>query len=501
MHIEKNDAARAVPRDPSLLRAHLRWILAVVLVAVAGAGFLAWAFHNPAYVSEIRILVNPALTPAGTYVPPDMETERQVVVSGLVTSSAAKETGTSPTYLQRGSSVNVPAASTVLVLTFQDKTAGVAQRRAQAIADSYIDYRKGQAAALSAASLPQAISGPDYPVDLAAGLTVGLVLGVGSALLRDRTDDRLRGPHDFVEQSELPLLATMRVPRRVSSRRSGLVVLHEPNSAAAEAYRQVRGKITRAARARGGGTAVTLVTSAAADDGAALVAANTAVALATSGCRVLLVEANVRTPRMRQIFGLPEGGGLSAVLAHETPLVQAVQASRVGGLRILTAGTSGTSSVAGELFDEGTVGRALSEVPADVDHVVVHAPPVLGTAETLILAEHAHLQVLVATTGRTTRQDVRTAVAELLAAPGALLGGVLRRPGWVRRRRQDRRPEHREPPTRPAHPVLGDPQFSAPVARVDDTDVRPMSPDRIPPVTALVPGTGRATPTEEGGAT
>ena len=499
MHIEKNDAAQAVPRDPSLLRAHVRWILAVVLFAVAAAGVLAWALHDPVYRSEIRILVNPALTPAGSYVPPDMETERQVVISGLVTSPAAKETGTSATYLQRGSSVNVPAASTVLVLTFEDDTAALAQRRAQAIADAYVDYRKGQAEPLSPASLPRAISGPDYPVDLAAGLAVGLVLGVGSALLRDRMDDRLRGPRDFVTQSDLPLLATLRVPRRALSKRSGLVILHEPDSAAAEAYRQVRGKITRATRARGGGTAVTLVTSAAADDGAALVAANTAAALALAGSEVLLVEGNVRTPRMRQIFELQAGGGLTTVLGHEAPLVQVVRSSRVHGLRILSAGTP-SRSAPGELFDERTVGRLLSAVPADIDHVVVHAPPVLGSAETLLLAEHAHLHLLVATTGRTTRQDVRAAVAELVEAPGALLGGVLRRPGWVRRRRRGSRPEHQAPSATPARPVLGDPRSGGTADRPDDDEVRPLGRKRIPSANALVSGNGRPTPTEEGDA-
>jgi succinoglycan biosynthesis transport protein ExoP len=496
---EKNDAARAVPRDRSVLRAHVPWILAVVLVAVAGAGVLAWALHDPAYSSEVRILVNPALTPAGSYVPPDMETERQVVVSGVVTAGAATETGTSPTYLQRASSVDVPAASTVLVLTFHDETAALAQRRAQAIADAYIAYRNGQAEALSLASLPPAVSGPNYPVDLAAGLAVGLILGIGSALLRDRIDDRLRGPRDFVEQANVPLLAMLPVPRRLSSKRSGLVVLHEPESAAAEAYRQIRGKITRAAGAGGGGTAVTVVTSAAVDDGAALVAANTAVALTRSGCQVLLIEANMHVPRMGQIFEIPEGGGLRSVLSYEVPLVQALRASRVNGLRILTAGKL-VPSAPGDLFDERAVGRLLSEVPADIDHVVVHAPPVLCAAETLLLAQHAQVEILVATTSRTTRQDVRVAVAELATAPGALLGGVLRRPGWVPRRRRSESERH-APSASPARPVLSDPQFGRPQAPAADNEVRPLSRDRIPPVTALAPGGGPPAPTEDGGAT
>ena len=422
------------PREGSLLRAHARWILTVTLVAVVSACVLSWALQDPVYESEVRVLVNPAVTPSGAPLVPDMETERQVILSGVVAAEAARGTGTTIRRLQEESTVTVPADSTVLVLEYADTTAEDARDRAQAIADAYIVYRGAQAAVLSPATTPRSTTGPDYLLNAAAGLLLGLLLGIGSALLRDRLDDGVRGPRDLADQTGLPVLATVPLsaagdtpPRDTSADHTAdgvqLVVVDDPDSPAAEAYRQVRGRIGRAA-AGPGRTTVTLVTSAAGEDGAAHVAANTAAALAAAGDGVLLVEADLRDPRLGVLFDVPAGAGLGAVLAGKVPLPEAVANSRVDGLRLLPAGID-LPSTPGKLFDEHAVQRLLSEVPAEVDHVVILAPPVLRAAETATLAARAHLLVLVAATGHTSRQDVRAALAELRDGRARLFGAVL----------------------------------------------------------------------------
>ena len=83
----------------------------------------------------------------------------------------------------------------------------------------------------------------------------------------------------------------------------------------------------------------------------------------------------------------------------------------------------------GDLFDERVVTKLLSEVPPDVDHVVLHMPPVLAATETSLLAEHAHLLVLVVALGHTNRRDLATALAELRDRSPHILGAVLCEPG------------------------------------------------------------------------
>lgn len=422
--VPTSQAPLGAPRHRSLLRVHARWILMVALVTLASACVLSWAISDPVYRSEARVLVNPALTPGGAPLAPDMETERQVVASGAVTSEAARGSGTSAAQLQRRLTTSVPADSSVLVLRYSDTTAETAQRRAQAVADAYLAYRTPQVALLSPATLPRSATGPNYLVNGAAGLALGLLLGVGTAVLRDRLDDAVRGPRDFTERTGLPVLATVRSSDLGTDGSEGLVVLDAPDSPAAEAHRQLRRRVGRAAQGRHRTTTVTLVTGVIGDDGAAPVAANTAVALAQAGARVLLVECDLRTPRLAGLLDVPAEGGLGAVLTGEVGLSDTVRDSPVDRLHLLLAG-AGPGPRPWETFDDGAVEKLLSQVPADVDHVVLHAPPVLGAAETSTLAEHAHLVVVVVAVGRTSRQDLGTALTELDDARAALLGGVL----------------------------------------------------------------------------
>jgi succinoglycan biosynthesis transport protein ExoP len=410
----------------SLLGAHARWIVAVTLATFASACLLSWALHDTEYRSEVQVVVDVGLTPGGAPVTPDMETERQVASSGVVASDASDSAGTSARYLQQRLTVTVPADSTVLVLQYRDTTAAAAHDRAEAIADAYAAYRAPQASILSPATMPRSASGPNYLLNGGAGLVLGLLLGVGSALLRDRLDDSVRGPRDLADRADLPVMATVGpTPAEGAHEARRIVILDAPDSPAAEAYRKVRVKIGRAARGRDRTTAVTLVTSAAGDDGAAEVGANTAVALALGGDKVLLVEGNLRTPRLRALFDVPADVGLGEVLAGKVPLSAALHTSRVDGLRLLPA-DSDPPAAPGDLFDERAVQTLLSEVPADVDHVVLQAPPVLAAAETSTMAGHADLVVLVATTGRTGRQDLGAAVMALRDSSARILGGVLR---------------------------------------------------------------------------
>ncbi|MGY1642849.1 hypothetical protein ACI782_17220 [Geodermatophilus sp. SYSU D00703] len=430
-------------RDGPLITVHLGWILTITLLATASACILSWALHHPVYRSQAHVLVNPSVTSGGTPVTPNMETEQEVVLSSVVTSSAAVVTGTPVEQLQRDTTVTVPPDSTVLVIDHTSTTASAARDCAQALAEAYAAYRAPQAAIISTAPTPPSASQPNYLLNGAAGLTVGLLLGIGSALLRDRLDDRVRGPRDLVERTGLPLLATVPLTATEAAYAGAQpVVLAAPRSGAAEACRILGGKVHRAARGGNAGTAIVLMTSPARDNGAAHVAANTAAALALAGDKVLLVEADLRSPRLSEMFAVPDDGGLGGVLAGRVPLTDAVRATPVPNLLVLPA-SADIPSTPGELFDEGAVQRFISAVPADVDDVVVAAPPVLRAAETSALAAHSQLLVLVVSTGGTRRQDVRAAMTELAELPARLLGGVLceltRRSGRAPRRSGDLR--------------------------------------------------------------
>jgi succinoglycan biosynthesis transport protein ExoP len=369
------------------------------------------------------VVVNPAFAPNGAPLPTNMDTEREVVLSQAVASIAADKTGTSPGQLQRGLSVSVPAGTTVFVLRYEDRTPGAARRNAQAIADAYAFYRAGQAAVLSRATEPRSTTAPPYLLDAAVALVLGLLVGIGSAVVRDRRDDRLRGPDDFSRQTDLPVLATV----AAEPGENDLAVVDRPGSPEAEAYRQLRGKVCRAARGRDGTATITLVTSAAGEAGAARVAANLAAALAVGGSRVLLVDADLRSATGDHAGDDRSAPGLAEVLAGHAPLGEAVSAGPVDRLLLVRAG-SGSLPPSGDLLDEAGVNRLLGQLPADFDHVVLAAPAGLHAAETSTMAEHADQVVVVASTEATRRRDLRTAVTELRSDGATVVGGVLEIP-------------------------------------------------------------------------
>jgi receptor protein-tyrosine kinase len=325
--------------------------------------------------------------------------------------------------------VTVPADSTVLVFRYADRGPADARRRAAALADAYITYRVGQSSLLSPATTPRSPAGPDYPVNLLAGLAIGLLLGVATAIGRDRLDDRLRGPLDFHELLALPVLATVPVQAGEARAHSHQPVLvSTPESAAAEPYRYVGLKLLKAAGSlrtamdESAGPVVVSVTSAVGDDGAMPAAANLAVALAGARARVLLVAGDERSQQLSQVLGVDDGPGLTEVMSGNVSLGAAARPTHVDGLTLLPHGAS--RSGPGGLVD-AMVWRGLLEQLDDVRFVVVLSPPVLAAAESLTWADLADLVVLVATVGESTRRELRAAVSELRGTRGQLVGGVV----------------------------------------------------------------------------
>jgi len=427
-------------REGSFLRAHARWILAITLVAIASAVAVTSVMQKSVYTSDVGVLVAPRITSNGTPLPVDMETELVVATSGTVTSAAEQRTDVPASQLMKRMSVTVPANTTVLMFRYADATAVDAQQRAQALAEAYVAYRNASAPAradspsaaaatgdraevLTRATMPTSATGPNYPVNILAGLVLGLMLAVGSALLRDRLDHRVRGPRDFTDHTGLSVLAAADASPVGSTGRAEVVMVGAPESAAAEAYRYLRVKVLPALSRPTGSTTFVLLTSARGDDGTTLTAANLSAALARAGKRVVLVAGDLRSPTLPGLLGVGDRAGLTNVLRGEIAPGEVLHGTGVDNLWILGCGTD-TSSI-GELMDEQGVRRLFAQLEQLADVVVVDSPPVLAAAETLTLAGLVDAVILVAAADHTSRTDLVAAVAELRAGRAHLLGGVL----------------------------------------------------------------------------
>ena len=416
---------------------HARWIVGVTLVAVCAAAALALS-GTPAYESQATVVVEPA---AGSGSPPDMATEEGIVSSDAVLGAASLSLHVPISTLASGLSMEVPGTTSLLQIGYSDPDPGIAQQRAQAIAQAYVSYRSSSpavspitnpagsapvttapsAALITSASLPTSPAGPDYKIDIGAALIVGLALAIGSAGLRDYLDDCLRGSLDLEARAAAPVLAVIPAfPAQPGKPYDRLVMVTSPDSVIAEAYRGLRTQLVRAATSK---NAKTLAVTSPAWEDKSTVAANLATVLAQSGQRVVLLCADLRWGRAHELFGLPAGDGLAGYLDGRTSLICGFEPTGIAGLRVLPPGA--VPADPGALLQRPAWRTVLSDARRHADVVVIEAPPILASPDVGPIADSVEMVLVVADARRSTRTQVQVAMRNAEQVRGNLVGCVL----------------------------------------------------------------------------
>jgi polysaccharide biosynthesis transport protein len=279
------------------------------------------------------------------------------------------------------------------------------------------------------AALPTS-AGRARPVRVGLGLVAGLVVGILAAFVWDRTDTRLRGPGELAERLGRPILG--QIPR-LRRRRGGPAMVDQPESAAADAYRRLRARLTEVA----GRLELTsiMVVSPGPGEGKSTTAANLAVALAESGREVLLVSADLRRPRIHELFGLQNESGLSDILLDGLPettgeswptddrrptLLQLW--STAPHLWILPSGPSPQHP--STPLDSATMRQFLKEQGELFDLILLDCPPALAP-DSLALASLVDGVLLVVDARQTDRSAVSAVRDEFDHLGDKLIGAVL----------------------------------------------------------------------------
>ena len=271
------------------------------------------------------------------------------------------------------------------------------------------------------------------PVSVGLGLIAGLVVGILAAFVWDRIDTRLRGPGELAERLGRPILG--QIPRLRRRRRGGLAIVDQPESAAADAYRRLRARLTEVA----GRLELTsiMVVSPGPGEGKSTTAANLAVAAAESGRDVLLVSADLRRPRIHELFGLQNDSGLSDILLDGLPdttgeswptddrrrtVLQLWSAAP--HLWILASGP--LPQRPSTLLDSTTMRQFLKEQGDLFDLILLDCPPALAP-DSLALASLVDGVLLVVDAKQTIRSDVSAVRDEYDHLGDKLIGAVLNR--------------------------------------------------------------------------
>jgi non-specific protein-tyrosine kinase len=197
-------------------------------------------------------------------------------------------------------------------------------------------------------------------------------------------------------------------------------MLADPHSPAAEAYRSLAANLQFAYADRQLQTIG--VTSAAAGEGKSTTVANLAVALAQSGRRVIVVDADLRRPGQHTLFGVKREDGLSTVLLGDQTSLP-LQETQSSGVRVLASGPSPANPL--EVLASRRFDQVLALARAQADFVLVDTPPAGALADAAVLAPRLEGVLLVVSAGRTKRDLARRAREQLERVNANLLGVVL----------------------------------------------------------------------------
>lgn len=295
----------------------------------------------------------------------------------------------------------------------------------------------GYAEVIRAASVPSFPVRPNERRTVVVAILVGLVLGGGLVLLRERLDTRVHHAEDLRAQGQnvIGVIPDMRPAIKAAfngedqvrvgdqTLSTSLAMLLQPMDRPAEAYRQLR---TNIQFSRPDAVVQTLlVTSPEAGEGKTTTAANLALAMAQAGRRTVVVDADLRRPQLHTTLDIPREPGLAELLFSHVGFEPSAFASGIRDLHVIPAGRPVTNPA--ELLGSRKMRELIEALRAQFDVVLFDAPPVLAFSDAMLLSTQCDGTLLLATANRTDRQAMAQAVETIEGVGGIVVGSVLNR--------------------------------------------------------------------------
>ncbi len=287
---------------------------------------------------------------------------------------------------------------------------------------------------------PEVPIAPRRLMTVLAALVLSTLFGAGLALFLEYLDDTIHSTEEVESLLQLPALAAIPTIDSMPKRRlllvgangeeqepkgsTELLINNDPRSSLAEAYRQLRTSILLSTA--GHAPKSLLVTSSLPAEGKTTTAVNTAISLAQTGAKVLVIDADMRRPRLHSVFGISNAQGLSTILSSEmTPaeIVETVQYDDDAKLHLLPSGPIPPNPA--ELIGSEQMTNFLKVMQDNFTHVVVDSPPIASFTDGVLIASMVDGVILVVHSGKSSRQVVRRARQFLQDVGAKVLGVVL----------------------------------------------------------------------------
>lgn len=432
-----------------------------VILAATVAGLVSMFYITPVYEAKTSLFLGKEKDSLGSLDLGMLQVNNQLVVdyqelirSRLITGDVINKFQLDMTLADFEKRVDVLTVKDSRVFTIQFRSsdpqlaADVVNRLAIVLIDkasTIIDVKNVQI--IDTAIPPEEPISPSVPTNTLIAAMLGLMASLGLIVLLEMLDNTYKKAEDVEKKLSLHLLGI--IPKFEGSIRSEknirkhakkhgnqalnavkvqeenektLVALHEPKSAAAEAYRTLRtnlhyGSVDRQVK-------TLLFTSTSMTEGKSTTCANLAISMAQSEKKVLLVDADLRKPKLHRYFNLSNGKGLVDLLAEDMSLEEVLQFREdIPNLTVLTCGSIPPNP--SEILGSRKMKELLDSFREKFDYVIIDSPPVTQVTDAVVLSQIVDSTVMVIAAGQTNVDMSRSAVKSLQGVNANLQGFVL----------------------------------------------------------------------------
>jgi receptor protein-tyrosine kinase len=421
-----------------VVRRRWRVIVACLIVVVALASVVTLR-TTPQYESKARLFVSTSeQSTSDAYQGGLLATQRVSSYADLpkgerLSSRVIDDLGLKMTASDLAAKINTTVVpdTVILEISVTDPSPIEARRICEAVARelqtfvSDLETPPGRSNAPIKASIIDSASLPTSPVtpkplrNLGLAVVLGLLLGIGLAVIRELLDTSIKSAEDIALITETPVLGGILFDNNAP--KQPLLTDLSPHSPRVEAFRILRTNLQFVDLDRT--KKVFVVTSSVPGEGKTSTASNTALALQTAGQRTLLIDGDMRRPQLARLFGLEGSVGLTSVLLGRIELEEAVQEHRDSGLSVLTSGTLPPNPA--ELLQSHAMLKLLDQARTEFDVIVIDAPPLLPVTDAALIAAHADGAVVVIRQGKTTKDQFASSIDRLNAVGARALGVTL----------------------------------------------------------------------------
>ncbi|WP_431235209.1 polysaccharide biosynthesis tyrosine autokinase [Mycolicibacterium psychrotolerans] len=418
-----------------------RWITIVVTMLVSVLAAVAYSLlTTPLYQASTRLYVSTSAgsSAADLYQGNRLSQERVLSYTQLITGETLAQrtidklgVDMTASALQERVKASAKLDTVLIDVSVLDESPVRARDIANALSDEFVvmvrelETPKPGAAPDARVIVEQRASVPTKPVipktarNLAIGLGLGLLIGIGLAVLRDMLDNTVKSRETLEEITGVGIVGA--IPLDKARRNQPVIPFDSETSAIAEAFRKLRTNLQFLSVDNP--PRVIIVTSSVPNEGKSTTAINLALALAEAEHNVVLVDGDMRRPSLDRYLHLVGQVGFSTVLSGGASLSEVLQQTQYPHLTVLTSGAIPPNP--SELLGSMAAKSVLTELRQKFDYVIVDSAPLLAVTDGALLAANADGALIMTRFGQTKRDQVVHAARNLADVGASLLGAVL----------------------------------------------------------------------------